>query len=116
MYKDMHEIPYDSKVKEAILGPFGWSQLAWLAPGLYGSYLFAQWLPKLPFDSLIFARIHWFIPLIIAVVFMSFRDRKTNLSLYQLIRTQILLRHRQRKFLYRRKNMPSAEEVSSRWK
>lgn len=116
MYRDTHEVPYNSKIKEAILGPFGWSQLAWLVPGIYGSYLFAQVFPKLPFDSLIFSRIHWFIPVAIAVVFMAFKDRKTNLTLFQKIVSEVSIRHRQRKFLYRRKNMPSVKEVDNRWK
>lgn len=114
IYRDMHEVPYNSKVKEAIIGPFSWGQLAWIAPGLYGSYQLAKWIPKIPIDSLIFSRVHWFIPLIISIIFATFRDRNTNLTLLQLIITHINLRRRQRKFLYRRKNMPSWEEVEDR--
>lgn len=110
----MHEVPYNSKVKEAIIGPFSWGQLAWIAPGLYGSYYLAQWIPKLPIDSLVFSRIHWFIPLGIAIVFATFKDRKTNLTLAQLIITHIQLRKRKRTFYYRRKNMPSWKEVEER--
>lgn len=116
MYKDMHEVPYNSKIKEAIIGPFGWGQLMWLAPGLYGSFIFAKFIPKIPIDSVVFSRIHWFVPIAIALIFMSFRDRKTNLSLFQKIVSEVSLRRRQRKFLYRRKNMPSVKEVESRWK
>jgi hypothetical protein len=116
MYKDMHEIPYNSKVKEAIIGPFSWGQLAWLAPGLFGSYHIAQWIPKLPIDSLLFSRVHWFIPIIIALIFSSFKDHKTNLTLAQKIVSYIKLRRRNRTFYYRRKNMPSYEEVEDRCK
>lgn len=110
----MHEVPYNSKVKEAIIGPFSWGQLAWIAPGLLGSYKLAQWIPKIPIDSILFSRIHWFIPLIISLIFATFKDRKTNLTLAQLIITHIKLRNRKRTFYYKRKNMPSWKEVEER--
>lgn len=114
MYKDSHEVPYNSRVKEAIIGPFSWGQLVWIAPGLFGTFKLAQWIPKIPIDSLLFSRIHWAIPLIIAIVFATFKDRKTNLSLAKLIYTHIALRNRQRTFYYRKKNMSSWE--LEKWK
>jgi hypothetical protein len=116
MYGQFHEVPYNSKVKEAIIGPFSWAQLAWLAPGVISTFYLSQWIPKLPIDSLIFARIHWFIPITISLIFGFFKDKKTNLTLAQLIITQVKLRRRNRSFYYRRKNMPSWEDVEYRWK
>ncbi|WP_019156882.1 hypothetical protein [Robertmurraya massiliosenegalensis] len=114
MYGQYHEVPYNSNVEEAIIGPFSWSQLLWLAPGIMGTYQVAQIFPKLPLGSLIFDRVHWFIPIIISLVFAFFKDPKTNLSLFQLILTKIKLKARNRTFYYRRKNMPSVNEVESR--
>lgn len=114
MYGEYHEVPYKSNVQEAIIGPFSWSQLLWLAPGVIGSYNLATIFPKLPIDSFIFARVHWFIPIIISLIFAFFKDHKTNLSLFELILTKIKLRARNRTFYYRRKNMPSVSEVETR--
>lgn len=114
MYGEYHEVPYKSNVQEAIIGPFSWSQLLWLAPGIWGTYQLATTLPKLPIDSMVFSRVHWFFPIIISLIFAFFRDSKTNLSLYELIVTKIKLRARNRTFYYRRKNMPSSSEVETR--
>lgn len=114
MYGEYHEVPYKSNVQEAIIGPFSWSQLLWLAPGVMGSYKLATIFPTLPIDSMIFSRIHWFIPIIISLIFAFFKDPKTNLSLFELILTKIKLRARNRTFYYRRKNMPSTTEVETR--
>lgn len=114
MYGQYHEVPYNSKVKEAIIGPFSWSQLGWLAPGVIATYKLAEWIPKLPIDSTVFSRIHWLIPLLITFIFAYFKDPKTNLTLPQLIMTQIKIRTRRRSFYYRRVNMPSWEEVEKR--
>jgi hypothetical protein len=114
MYGQYHEVPYKSNVQEAIIGPFSWSQLLWLTPGVIGSYKLATTIPKLPINSFIFARIHWIIPIIISLIFAFFKDPKTNLSLFELLVTKIKLRNRNRVFHYRRKNMPSAKEVETR--
>ncbi|MEQ2529086.1 hypothetical protein WMO40_20640 [Bacillaceae bacterium CLA-AA-H227] len=114
MYGEYHEVPYKSNVQEAIIGPFSWSQLLWLAPGVIGSYQLAKIIPKIPVDSILFSRIHWFIPIVISLVFAFFKDPKTNLSLFQLIVTKVKLKKRNRTFYYRRKNMPSVNEVEDR--
>lgn len=114
MYGEYHEVPYKSNVQEAIIGPFSWSQLLWLTPGVIGSYKLATLVPKLPIDSFLFSRIHWITPIIISLMFAFFKDPKTNLSLFGLITTKIRLRVRNRTFYYRRRNMPSAYEVESR--
>lgn len=114
MYGQFHEVPYNSRVKEAIIGPFSWGQLGWLTPGVLATYKLAEWLPKLPIDSILFSRIHWLLPLAISVVFAVFKDPKTNLTLAQLFITQVKLRTRRRVFYYRRSNMPSYIEVEKR--
>lgn len=114
MYGQYHEVPYKSNVEESIIGPFSWSQLLWLAPGVIGAYQLSQFVPKLPLDSMLFSRIHFFIPIVISLVFAFFKDPKTNLSLFQLIVTKVKLHRRNRIFYYRRRNMPSYEEVENR--
>lgn len=114
MYGEYHEVPYKSNVQEAIIGPFSWRQLLWLAPGVMGTYQFATHIPKLPMDSLLFSRVHWLIPIIISLIFAYFKDHKTNLSLFGLIVTKTKLLFRNRTFYYRRKNMPSVNEVENR--
>jgi len=106
MYKEYHEVPFNSKIKETIIGPFSWSQLMWLAPACYLSYQIAQHVPPLPFNSLIFDRIHYFLPIIIAMIFVMFKHPKTNLTLSQYLIVQIKLNNRKRTFYYRRERMP----------
>lgn len=114
VYGEYHEVPYKSNVKEAIIANFSWGQLLWLAPGVILSYKVATNIPKLPIDSLVFSRIHWFLPLIISIIFATFKDPTTNLSLAKMLIGHIKLRIRNRKFTYRRKNMPSWDEVEKR--
>lgn len=114
MYKEYHEVPYNSKIKEAILGPFSWSQLFWLAPACYMSYQIAIRVPKLPFDSILFNRIHWFLPIIIAVIFVTFKHPNTNLSLSQYLITMAKFKMRQRTFYYTRKNIGNSKRKNER--
>lgn len=107
MYKDYHEVPFNSKIKEAIVGPFSWSQLLWLAPACYLSYQIAMNVPKLPIDYALFNRIHYFLPIIIALIFVMFKHPKTNLTLSQYLIVQLKFKMRQRSFYYRRKRMPN---------
>lgn len=115
MYGERHEIPYDSKVKEAIIARLSWGQLAYIAPGVILSYKLSTVVPKIPVDSIVTSRIHWFMPLIIAFLFAFMKDSKTNLPLMEYIITKVKLKLRKRTFYYRRKNMPSCEEVEQRW-
>lgn len=115
MYKEFHEVPFNSNIKEAIIGPFSWGQLLWLAPACYLSYQIANHVPKLPIDSIIFNRIHYFLPIIIALIFVMVKHPNTNLTLAQYLIVQIKFRARQRTFYYRRKRMPNLDsEVGER--
>lgn len=107
---DLHEVPYNSKIKERIIGPFSSGQLLWIAPGVLLSFQIAQFLPKLPIENLVFSRIHWAIPFFISLIFATFKDSKTNLTLFQLIRTKSALKRRNRVFYYRRRNMPARKD------
>jgi len=109
---EYHELPYDSKVEERILGPFSLSQLGWLVPGVLGSYKLAQNIPKLPFDAIVLSRLHYLIPLAISLAFAFFKDPKTNLSLWGLIKMKFEVKRRNRKFIYRRYNTSLHKEGS----
>lgn len=107
MYGQYHEVPYNSKIKETIIGPFSWSQLLWLAPACYLSFQIASKVPKLPIgDSIIWSRIHWFFPIIVAIIFITFKHPKTNLTLSKYLIVMIKFHLRQKVFYYRRENMP----------
>ena len=107
---DYHEMPYRSGLKERILGPFSFSHLAWLAPGLITSGKISEVYPQITFiDSMVFNRIHLLVPVLISLVFAYFKDKKTNLTLFDLIVTKIKIRFRRRVYYYRRKNMPKIE-------
>lgn len=112
MYKEYHEVPFNSKIKEAIIGPFSWSQLLWLAPACYLSTQIATHVPKLPIDYILFNRIHYFLPIIIALIFVMFKHPKTNLTLSQYLKVQLKFKFRQRSFYYRRKRMPIMKKRS----
>lgn len=109
-----HEVPYKSNVKERIVAGLSWEQLLWVAPGVILSFQIATNVPKLPFDSILFSRVHWFVPLIISLVFATFKDPRTNLSLFQLMLVKQKLKRRKRTFLYRRSKMPKWEDVENR--
>ncbi|WP_374724104.1 hypothetical protein [Calidifontibacillus erzurumensis] len=102
-----NEIPYKSGIEEKILGPFSFSKLAWLIPGVIVSVQMSKIAPKIPFvNHLLFERIHLLIPIGIAAVFAYFKDRRTNLTLYQLLKIKRDIKKRRRCFVYHRKNMP----------
>ncbi|MDP4086580.1 MAG: hypothetical protein Q8934_18530 [Bacillota bacterium] len=101
-----HEMPYKSGLEEKILGPFSFSKLCWLIPGVIVSYEISQVFPTIPFlnDYIIFSRLHLTIPVMIAAVFAYFKDNRTNLTLFQLIMTKRALNKRKRTFFYKRVN------------
>lgn len=111
---EVHEIPYDSKVQERIIGPFSLGQVVWILPSAIVSYQFSQLIPKIPIDSIIFSRIHWLLPLGIGFLFAYFKNTKTNQSLFETILTYILIRKRRRVFVYKRYNQIYPERSSNR--
>ncbi|HWO75548.1 MAG TPA: hypothetical protein VNM69_06450 [Bacillus sp. (in: firmicutes)] len=101
-----HEIPYNSGLEEKIIGPFSFSKLCWIAPGVLVSYQIAQVFPVIPFleEYVIFSRLHLTIPLIIAVIFAYFKDQRTNLTLFEMIMTKRALNKRRRTYAYKKVN------------
>lgn len=110
MYKEYHDIPYNSKIEEAIIGSFSLGQLAWLAPAAFLSFQLSQHVPLLPFvESDVFSRIHWFLPIIIAVIFIKVKHPKTNLTLSKYMVLMIRFKFRRKRFHYRRVNISKYE-------
>ncbi|MDX8367179.1 hypothetical protein [Cytobacillus sp. IB215665] len=105
-----HELPFDSGLEEKILGPLSFSKLMFIAPSLIVVDQIANIYPKLPFDSIVFSRIHLAIPVVIAIVLAYFKDNRTNLTLPQLILTKLSLKRRRRVFYYQRINFRREDE------
>jgi len=110
MYKQYHDIPYNSKIEEAIIGSFSLGQLAWLAPAAFLSFQLSQHVPLLPFvESDIFSRIHWFLPIIIAFIFIKIKHPKTNLTLSKYMILMIKFKFKRKRFIYKRVNISEFE-------
>lgn len=107
-YRHHHNIPYNSKIEEAIVASFSWGQLLWLAPAVFLSFQMTK-LPLLPFDSFLFSRLHWALPIVIAIVFIKVKHPKTNLTLSKYLILMLKLRKRRRKFLYKRESITEFE-------
>lgn len=107
-----HELSYKSGIEERWLGPFSLQKLIWLVPAVMITTKLLEVWPKIPFiDHFLLSRIHIFTPLIIALIFAYFKDKKTNLTLFQLLKMKYLIKRRKRTFFYHRSNMPKGDST-----
>jgi len=108
MYREIHELPYQSGLKEKFLslGPFSFSlsESAWLAFGLTMSYQMTKYVPPVPFLSFPWKYVHYLIPLIAAFFFSRANHPATGIPLWQYMIRWIQVRTRQRVFYYRKVN------------
>lgn len=108
MYREIHELPYQSGLKEKFLsiGPFSFSlgESTWVGLGVMLSYKMTQYVPPIPFLSMPWDYVHYLIPLLVAYFFSKAKHPSTGLSLWKYMIRWVQIRTRQRVFYYRKVN------------
>lgn len=106
MYGHKHPLAYQTDQGERFvtLGGMGFTlkQIFWLLLGGYLSYKTMQYIPNLPFDSLIFKHLHHFLPLGVCYMFGFTKEGKTGLPLYLYLYHWIKFQRRTRVLVYKR--------------
>lgn len=98
-----HPLPYNSKIKERLIGRFSFGQSAWILAGLFLSYKMSQYVPRLGNDML-FSRIHYLLPLALCLFLCYTKQPATGLPIGKYILIIVNLRMRRRTYLYRKRN------------
>jgi len=107
-YKDIHEMPYRSGIKEKFfsIGNFSLSlgESGWMALGLIISYQMSKYISVLPF-SFPFSHIHYAIPVAITYFLSKAKHPRTGLALSTYLIRWYAIRRRNRVFYYRKSNI-----------
>ncbi|NDI36654.1 hypothetical protein [Chengkuizengella sediminis] len=103
MWGQYHPIPYQSKLKEKFLGPLSFGETIWMGIGAVLSYQMTKFIPPIGSD-IIFSRIHYFIPLALTW-YLAYGKHPTGFTIGKYLIMMILIRLRNRKYLYRRVNI-----------
>jgi hypothetical protein len=108
MYRQIHELPYQSGVKERFfsLGPFSFSlgESGWVALGLYLSYQLTKNVGPLPLP-IPASHLHYAIPLLATYFFSKARHPATGIPLWEYFGRWVAVRRRKRAFYYRKSNI-----------
>ncbi|KLU61440.1 hypothetical protein CEB3_c21190 [Peptococcaceae bacterium CEB3] len=108
MYREIHELPYQSGLKEIFfsLGPLAFSlgEFAWIAAGVIVSYKMTQIVPPIPLLPFPLKYLHYPIPLLVAYFFAKASHPATGVPLWKYILRWVAVRRRQRVFYYRKIN------------
>lgn len=108
MYRESHELPYQSGLKESFLklGPFVFSldEAGWVALGLILSYKMVQIVPPIPFLPIPWKYVHYIIPALVMYFFSRAKHPATGIPLWKYMYRWISVRMRQRVFYYRKVN------------
>ncbi|SHN66256.1 hypothetical protein [Desulfitobacterium chlororespirans] len=108
MYRETHELPYQSGLKEKFfsLGPFSFSldESIWIAAGVTISYQMTEYIPPIGFLTFPWGYVHYFIPTLLAAFFARAKHPATGKTLVQYAIRWIQIRVRQRVFYYRKVN------------
>ncbi|CAN7767413.1 hypothetical protein LJR153_007320 [Paenibacillus sp. LjRoot153] len=106
MWGDNHPLPYNSQIKERLIGRFSFGQSIWIATGIYMAVKMSKNVPTIPFiDNFIVCRIHYLLPIAVAIFFGFAKHNKTGLMFGNYLGLILRLRFKRRKFLYRKKNI-----------
>ncbi|MFT9486603.1 MAG: hypothetical protein ACH0QD_04440 [Tepidibacillus sp.] len=111
MWGEGHPLPYESKIKEKIVGPLSLDEFGWIALGTFLSYQMSKYVPRIGNDF-IFSRIHYLLPIAITWLFAYGIHPRTGLPIGKYLILITKLRLRRRKFLYRKVN---TVEGGDRW-
>lgn len=116
-YRQMHELPYQSGLKEKFfsLGPVSLSlgESAWVALGLVVSRIMTQNISVLPF-SFPFSHIHYALPIVAAYFMAKAKHPETSIPFWKYAIRWYEIRRRKRTFHYRKANISIAEREWSR--
>lgn len=108
MYHEIHELPYQSGLKERFLklGPFAFSfgESAWIGLGVILSYKMTQIIPLIPFLSIPWNCLHYLIPVLFTYFFSKAKHPTTGIPLWKYMTRWVAIRTRQRTFYYRKVN------------
>jgi hypothetical protein len=106
MWGDNHPLPYNSQIKERLIGRFSFGQSIWIGTGIFLSVKMSKIVPLIPFiNNFIICRIHYLFPLAVMVFFGFARHKKTGLMYGSYLSLILRLRFKRRKYLYRKKNI-----------
>ena len=107
-YREMHELPYRSGLKEKFftLGPVSLSlaETGWVALGLIAAFQLKNLIPILPF-SFPFSHIHYALPVVVTYIIAKAKHPRTGLSLAAYLIRWYAIRTRPRVFYYRKINI-----------
>lgn len=107
-YKESHELPYQSGLKEKFLslGPISLSlgETGWVALGVFLTSKMVQYVPPIPYVPIPGNSLHYLIPLVTTYFFSKAKHPATGLPLWQYFARWVTIRQRQREYYYRKVN------------